>query len=123
MGRVCLAKYDDKLWHLATIETIDMKEICVQFKKINKIAALPWESILMIDGRDTYVEKKIQKQFRLYLKFLDFQENDTNIEFDSIDNEEEDDEEDEIISKNFEPRNLNVGFGNLGNWEKHTRVS
>ena len=50
MGKVCLAKYNDGLWHLATIETIDLNEICVQFKQFNKLEALPWESILIIDG-------------------------------------------------------------------------
>ncbi len=50
IGRTCLAKYSDGLWHLARIESIDEEQICVQFKKFNKTEALSWDHVILIDG-------------------------------------------------------------------------
>lgn len=46
----CLAKHTDDLWHLASVESVDEKNIVVQFKKFNLTCALDWPSVLLNDN-------------------------------------------------------------------------
>lgn len=49
IGMMCLAKHTDDLWHLATIESIDENEACVQFNKFNFTTALEWKNLFVLD--------------------------------------------------------------------------
>ena len=63
IGMSCLAKYSDELWHLATVESIDEDNICVQYKKFNQIKALEWKDVKLLSvkysaGKCTWINKK-----------------------------------------------------------------
>jgi hypothetical protein len=60
-----------------------------------------------------------EKSIKMYPRYTECIE-------DELDDTDDDDGDDFVSKSEFEPRNLNsssFGLGNLGSWEKHTRVS
>jgi len=83
---------------LATIESIDESQICVQFKKINLTIALDWENVFILDLDD-----------------------DSDDESSSETSSSSDEFESDTCYEANTSKNLTTEI-NLGDWEKHTKV-